>query len=213
MRLQTPDDLHGALDRDLSWRKREITTARFALADLREHVKPIWLRASVCLLYAHWEGFVKFGASAYLNFVSLRRLRLRELPPSLVALCLRGELRNRDATERLSVHASLVQVLMGGMHERRELPWAEALRGVANLNSDQLREITVLLGLQSIRYETKKAFLDERLLANRNRIAHGERVDIAPAEYDEMHASVLELIGWFRDDLVEAVDRRAYVKS
>lgn len=102
---------------------------------------------------------------------------------------------------------------MGGMHERRELPWAEALRGVANLNSDQLREITVLLGLQSIRYETKKAFLDERLLANRNRIAHGERVDIAPAEYDEMHASVLELIGWFRDDLVEAVDRRAYVKS
>ena len=56
MPVRDQTELMNRLDRELAWRKRELTTLAFAVAD----ANPVTaLRAGICLLYAHWEGFIK----------------------------------------------------------------------------------------------------------------------------------------------------------
>ena len=67
---------------------------------------------------------------------------------------------------------------------------------------DVFEEIVAVLALDSKEYQTKKIFIDVKLLANRNRIAHGERFETIEGvttvqEYLELHEEVLALIEKF----------------
>ena len=45
-------------------------------------------RLAVCLIYAHWEGFVKIAAQAYLDYVHRQGLDHQDLADSILALAL-----------------------------------------------------------------------------------------------------------------------------
>jgi hypothetical protein len=74
MKIRSVSELVDFLDEDLAWRKRELTTFRFLMGRSRPHEREAVLRAAVCVLYAHWEGFVKNGATGYVNYVALKGL-------------------------------------------------------------------------------------------------------------------------------------------
>ena len=80
------------MDDELAWRKRELTTLKHMVERARSHEKVFLLRAAVCVLYAHWEGFVKAAATSYASFVDAQGLRYRDLAPNFVALGLRAEI-------------------------------------------------------------------------------------------------------------------------
>lgn len=204
MKIRSVTELVDFLDKELSWRKRELTTMRFLISGSRLHEREVMRRAGVCLIYAHWEGFVKSAATGYVNYVALRGLRYCDLSPSMVALGLRAKLRAAEATNRVTVHTQVTGFLLSDMGENANLPWADAVNTRDNLNSEVLQEILHLLDLDYRPYETKKVFLDERLLRNRNKISHGERLPVASTDYDELHSEVLSLLNRFRDDVEDA---------
>ena len=183
MKIRSLTELAQFLDDELSWRKKELTTLKFMLERRREHERVLLLRAAVCVLYAHWEGFVKAAATTYVSFVATRGLRYRDLAPNFVALGLRTEITQTGLSNKPTIHTALVAKLMLGLSESADLDWEHSVDTGSNLNTDVLQEIFCLLGLDSHPYLPKKQLLDQRLLANRNLISHGRRVEIEMDDY------------------------------
>ena len=204
MRMRSLDQLTQALDDDLAWRKRELTTVNFMLGNPRNHQRGLLLRAAVCLLYAHWEGFVKTAATSYISFIATRGLRYRDLTPNFVALGLRTEIREAGQSNRPAIHTGIVARLMSDLSDNAEIDWRNSVNTRSNLNAETLREILTLLGLDERDYLSKGPLLDEKLLANRNRVAHGERVEIDSDDYDVLHSEVIQLVDRFSTDVQNA---------
>ena len=211
MSIRTLGQLSESLDDDLQWRKRELTTAKFMLEKSRSHEKEFMLRAGICLLYAHWEGFVKLAATSYVSFVALRGLRYRDLSANFVALGLRQQIRNAGQSNRPTIHTELTERLMSDLSERyHRIDWENSIDIRSNLNGETLREILALLGLSSEEYLPKEQLLDKKLLANRNLVAHGDRVEIDPDDYDILHTEIIGLIDRFNTDVQNAAATEQY---
>ena len=73
-KIRTIQDLQDALDKELSWRIFELSHLRKALALPGQKEQASLIRASVAMLYAHWEGFIKQSASYYLDYVNRKGL-------------------------------------------------------------------------------------------------------------------------------------------
>lgn len=214
MKIRSRIQLNEFLSKDLAWRKREITTIRLLLLGRkRVHEQTVMLRANTCILYAHWEGFIKGAATAYLNYVALQGLRFCDVTPSLVALGLRAKLKAAEQTNRVSVHTEVTSFLLSDMRANLTLPWKDAIRTAGNLNSDVLQDILGLLSLSYVPYETKRVILDEKLLGRRNSIAHGDFLELDLPDYEEIHTEVLNLIELFRDDVENAAAKKAFART
>jgi hypothetical protein len=214
MKIRSTGELNEFLNKELVWRKRELTNIKLLLAGTkRSHYMEALLRSNVCILYAHWEGFVKSAATAYLNYVARKGLRYRDLTPNFVALAVRSELRTAEDSNRMTIHTKVTEFLLSGLHERATLPWSDAVSARDNLNSEVLQEILCLLRLEYTPYETKKVMIDQKLLARRNSIAHGERLYLSVADYDEVHSEIMPLIEMFRTDVENAAHTNAFLRS
>ena len=210
MRIRSLTELAQCLDDELSWRKRELTTLKFMLERHRRHETVLLLRAAVCVLYAHWEGFVKSAATTYVSFVATRGLRYRDLAPNFVALGLRSEISQAGQSDRPTIHTELTKKLILGLSEPAHIDWEHSINTRSNLNTGALQDILCLLGLNGDDYLLKKQLLDQRLLENRNRIAHGQRVEIEPDEYSVLHDEVIQLLQNFRSDVENAAATGGY---
>ena len=211
MSIRTLGQLSESLDDDLQWRKNELTTAKVMLEKSRSHEKEFMLRAGICLLYAHWEGFVKMAATSYVSFVALRGLRYRDLSANFVALGLRQQIRNAGQSTRPTIHIELTEKLMSDLSERyHRIDWENSVDTRSNLNGEALREILALLGLPDKEYESKEQLLNKKLLANRNLVAHGERVEIDLDDYNILHTEIIGLIDRFNTDVQNAAATEQY---
>ena len=204
MRIRSLDQLVQFIDGDLAWRKRELTTLKLLLGNRREHQRSLLLRAAICLLYAHWEGFVEAAATSYVSFVATRGLRYRDLTPNFVALGLRREIMLAGQSSRATIHTELTARMMSGLSENAHLDWQQSINTRSNLNAETFNEILCVLGLDGNSYLTKMPLLDQRLLANRNLVAHGRRPDIDPDDYARLHDEVIQLVEVFRTDVQNA---------
>ena len=81
-KINTLDKLVSKIDRELSWRKVELTEIYFDLqaqSDQPDNTQQRFIKYGIVLLYSHWEGSVKTIAEYYLNYVSCQKLNYKEL--------------------------------------------------------------------------------------------------------------------------------------
>ena len=209
MPVRTEQELTDYLNRDLSWRKRELTTINLQVQNARDHIRKIMVRSGVCLLYAHWEGFLRGGARGYLEFVATRRLRLQELRSNFLVAGLYQEIHN--LAQRPSVELSL-QLIDAVLDDRRRFTGfhEDTTSARSNLGSRMLRELFSVVGIDSNEYLSKNVMIDKRLVQNRNIVAHGEHFHMTPEDYLELHGAIIEMMNRFRNDLENAAAARAY---
>ena len=55
--------------------------------------------------------------------------------------------------------------------------------------------------------------IDEKLLGHRNKIAHGERIHLDIADYEEIYAEIVALMDTFRNDVENAALTKAFLRS
>jgi len=161
--LRTAEEFTAFITSDLTWRIREISDIRStaATASLPRAI----LRASVPLMYAHWEGHVSVVSRAYLDFLSLRRLRYSNLKQSFRLNAFFTTIRRMTQTRASYMEqvAFLSNVVDSGGLPLRTVD-VDILSTRSNLNSAVLQDLCCFLSLDITQFESDFDFLDKILL-------------------------------------------------
>ena len=210
MRIRTLEELSEFLDEELAWRKKELSTIKLTVDRSNADQSECFVRVGICMLYAHWEGFIKAAATGYVCYVSARRLMYKELAPGFVALGFRSRIMNAGLTKRSTVHVNLVSQLLADTEDRFTVACESAIDTESNLSSRVMEDILCTFDMDGRPYLTKSRLIDERLVHGRNNIAHGRFLTLDERDYQDLHIQVIGLIDRFRDDIEEAADRHLY---
>lgn len=168
------------------------------------------LRSSVALTYAHWEGFVKSSATAYLEFVAMQRLNYSELLPNFVALAIRSDLKAAAQSKKMDDHRKIVEFFLTRLQSQSSIPYRDAIDTQANLSSAVLKDIIATLGIDYSLYSLKEKLMDERLLRTRNQIAHGGYVEISKEEVLELQDEIIDLMVTFANQIANSASMQSY---
>lgn len=219
MKIRSVAELTETLDSSSAWRKKEMTTLRILIATRgRSRERAALRRSAVPILYGHWEGFAKQAAAAYLDLVRRQQRSYRDLELNFLAMAVRGAL--REATDAAksrctSVYIEKFSSLMGRLDERvgfANRAVNDAVSSDSNLSARVLQDVLATIGIPYDRIFRGKALLiDASLLAARNGIAHGERVEVDSVTYRQLHELVVELVDHLKDVIVNHARDRRYL--
>lgn len=213
MNPRTKAALYQHLDSEMAWRIKEVHTLCRAVAIAEGKASDVHIRAGVALLYAHWEGFIKGAANAYVSYIAHRADLNEELQACFVALGMRSTLSDAFASPKPAFSVAVVDYLLATMGKPSSLPRKEAISAQDNLNFDVLKNICSWIGLDVSRYEPRSVLIDERLLKSRNGIAHGDRLMVDSAGYYELVEKVLEMMRWFKTDIENAAATESFLRK
>ena len=200
------------LDDDLAWRRKEVIELRSIARSAKAKKADVHVRAGVAMLYAHWEGFIKNASNAYVVFVSALGIKTRELQDSFVALSMKAKLAQMGDSGKSSVAVPAIAHLMSILDKPALLPVA-GITADGNLKSEVFVNIAGWLGIDVARYTARFNLIDETLLASRNKIAHGEYLNISPQRFDSLAEEIMELMIWFKTDLENAAACRSFQRK
>jgi hypothetical protein len=108
------------------------------------------------------------------------------------------------------MHTELTAYLLSDLSDHANIDWERSINTQANLNSKVLREILCVLWLNDKEYLTKGALIDQKLLDNRNKIAHGENLPVDENDYDQLYDEIIQLAERFRTDIENAAALQNY---
>lgn len=159
------------------------------------------IRAGVPLLYAHWEGFVKQASQDYLNFVSCQRLNYGDLAACFVVFGAKKHLTSITASRKTSINIEAVDFFRRCASERADLVLSNAIDTKSNLNSDIFENIAMSIGVPVRPYDSYYNLIDVSLLARRNKIAHGEYLDLRVEDFRGLSDDVVKLLRMYKTDV------------
>ena len=218
MDIRNLASLEDKIDNELAWRKKELTSIKIDVESSKEKGKSEQsraIRSGIIMLYAHWEGAVKSIAEYYLIYVAGLNLKYGELKNNFLAIEIKHLLDEFKDTKKASIHNNLIDTIYAKKEENSNIPYKNIIKAYSNLTMEIFREITATIGVDNDPYMLKKMLVDQRLLGNRNKIAHGERLErldgIADArDYIELHKTIVELINNFAKNIKEAAIHEEY---
>ncbi len=105
----------------------------------------------------------------------------------------------------------MVELLRNAPHQKATISIESIPSTKSNLNSEVFREITDALGLNFSPYELKMNLLDESLLSARNKIAHGEYLEIDESRFEDLYKEILLMMTDFRIQVGNAAVTQAFL--
>lgn len=212
MTIITAEKLFTFLDEDSIWRKKELAFLKsIALSNQSKPQQDTVVRSGVAVLYAHWEGFVKTSACSYLSYISIRRLPFEQLTNNFTAVKIRQLVGDISSFNKFSKRKEIVDFVQNGLSEYCVLS-PDIINTQSNLNSHVFKEIVHTLGLDYSPYETKEKLIDEKLVHNRNYIAHGRYLTMQIQDYFDLEKEVLGLMDIFKDQISNATALKSYLR-
>lgn len=211
-------DFQEKMQRELAWRKREISDYRTLIVRSEDSANYIF-RSTQVMLCAHWEGFLKRSINIYLRHVFSQNLSLRKLQPALIAVAFFSDVvkaaEARYPGSELN-HVMLAKKIVDVIDSRVSSPsWDANTEG--NPGTDVLEKIiksaglTPQLGLDGAAWTTMKVFINEQLVADRHAIAHGQFKLLQKDELLERSERLLQLLDHLSDQLFLSATTRRYV--
>jgi MAE_28990/MAE_18760-like HEPN len=214
MSIRTLEELSDKLSNDLAWRKKELSEIKSLVEakNVSDQRHKVLLRSGVCILYSHWEGFVKLAANSYLEYVRLKKLTYKELSSNFLALAMKEKLKEAKETNKPSLYIPVCDFFLSELNQRCILP-KDAISTASNLSSEILKEITDILGIDFSLYSTKSVLIDTKLLKTRNEIAHGNNYLVfEKEEYIELHIEIIGMLDIFRNQIENAAINKKFMQ-
>lgn len=110
MDIRLIDKLGELLARESQRRKKELVSLK--IGENQKCNKASASRTAFVFAYAHWEGFVKNAARAYLSFATFKSKQLSSCITPFIALACRSELaKASQATAKIQPHIDIVELL------------------------------------------------------------------------------------------------------
>lgn len=213
------EKLEKAINNDLSWRRQEFTEFNFLLQDdeLSPYRKEVMLKASIALLYSHWEGHIKFSARKYVEYISEQKLPVGDLTENFKQIFLPAYFCNYTLNLK---NIKSQQMLHDFFQENESLFKVDSEKTIltnSNLNSDLATEILMQLGFDNTLFDSNKTFIDEQLLASRNAISHGDKTSISKHNlnniYDQIKIYLLKMLESFDEQILDSASNKLYLRT
>jgi hypothetical protein len=211
-KIRTLTQLQETLDIEMSWRIKEISD--FKLVSKRQSgTSHTFTRAGVALVYAHWEGFIKGASEAYLNFVNNQGHLYRDLKTCFALFGLKGRLTLLTSSRRAKLNIEALDFVFAELDKPAKMAMSSAIDTEANLTSKVFANIAASLDISISSYETKFNLIDESLVNRRNKVAHGEYLDLSPTDFVVLADEVLQMMRSYKTDIENAASLQSYKRS
>lgn len=207
--IRTLDQLQDAMDGEMAWRLKEVKAFSVA-SKANGPERRYFIRAGVALLYAHWEGFVKTSSEQYLSFVGNRGLKYNELKSCFSIFGLKSKLNTLAVSRQSLASVNAFDFILLELDKTARLQLGSAINTESNLTSKVFSNIAVSLNINISTYASRFNLIDESLVHRRNKIAHGEFLDIGGKEFGELLDAVLQIMREYKTDLQNAASTEAY---
>jgi hypothetical protein len=212
MKIRSADQLFIHLDDEMAWRLKELHELRSSVKTAKGKNVDAHVRAGVAMLYAHWEGFVKKAANAYVAYLAHRADSNRDLQPCFVALGMRSLVVASQDSSKSDASVATVSYLLAEMDKPVKLP-KDAISAQSNLSSVVFTNILGWIGIDVAPYEPRFPLIDKTLLETRNSIAHGEFLVIGSDRFESLVNEIIELLRWFKTDIENAVANKSFLRA
>lgn len=210
--IRTLDQLQDALDKEMAWRVKEVKAFSVA-SKANGPERRYFIRAGVALLYAHWEGFIKTSSEIYLKFIDSRGLKYSELKSCFSVFGLKSKLQTLAVSRQSMANIDAFDFILAELENRARLHIGSAINTESNLTSKVFSNIATSLDINLGEYTSRFNLIDESLVSRRNRIAHGEFIDIGGAEFGDLLNDVLQIMREYKTDLENAATTAAYKRQ
>ena len=175
----------ASVDSDIAWRKKEISNI---ILMHNENNSELIVKASVLFIYSHWEGCVKSLCKLYLGYVSNLSIKISDLTDNYKAIKLKGKIKQMvDSSESLTMtnELSFIKSINNYSADIFSDTDKSIINTKSNLNYKIFVSLLKIIGLvEKDCLLTKEVYIDEKLLQNRNKIAHGNKIDSFNDEFD-----------------------------
>ncbi|MES3042886.1 MAE_28990/MAE_18760 family HEPN-like nuclease [Sphingomonas faeni] len=199
------------LQSDITWRIIELSEIVRACGEASGTRQSALLRASIPVLYAHWEGYFVHAANSYLNFVGDKRILLGDLRNEFWALTIRKRYRAQQVAGSIQFNRFLLDIRSEGDRLFKKGNF-ERINGASNLKVEVLQFCCICLGINSDCFLEYYDFIDKDLLDSRNHIAHGSSLKFAPERIGIFRDKVVELMRITQTEIENAVATESYKK-
>jgi hypothetical protein len=207
----TEQDTTDLFDKDLIWRRKELSDMKAAIKAADLAAKPVLLRALIAMSYAHWEGYVRTCANLYFEHLTMRRKLFSEFERQIYVnsfLVRLDELhRNRIG---LKARCDLISEILDGRAGRFGYLNSSLIDTRSNLNTNVIKDICIICAVDASYFESQRTFIDILVLKRRNAIAHGQQEYIRQDEIDDLVVNTLALMSHFRSLLENKIYTKAY---
>jgi hypothetical protein len=208
-KIRTVTQLQEKLDAEMGWRIKEISA--FKLATKTEvGNRKAFVRAGVALVYAHWEGFIKAASESYLNYVDNQGHMYRDLKSCFAVFGLKGKLSLLTGSRQAKPNIEAFDFVLGELDRPARMNMSSAIDTESNLTSKVFANIATSLDIATTGYETKFNLIDESLVRRRNKVAHGDYLDLEAADFRILADEVLEMMRNYKTDLENAASMATY---
>jgi MAE_28990/MAE_18760-like HEPN len=207
--VRTLSQFQDALDREMSWRVKEIGV--FDVASRKNGPEnKAFIRAGVALTYAHWEGFIKASSEIYLKYVDCKNLPYRDLKTCFAVLGLKGKLKLLVESNSSIANITALDFIIGELDGAAKINMASAINTHSNLSSKVFCNIANSLDIDTSPYDTRFNLIDKTLVDQKNAIAYGEYLILSGPDFGILVNEVLDLMRQYKTDLQNAASLESY---
>ena len=169
------------ISRDLDWREAEIASMRLLLSrrDISSKQVEVLLRAAWALLYAHYEGFMKYCLTLFYEEISARSVKCENLPIPTQIFALAKVLKQIRTMPPAEMINEVTNFQSKHLDSFASFPEVDT---DSNLWPETLIALLISADLDSKTVEENRPKL-ATLVARRNEIAHGQKNFIAEFRY------------------------------
>lgn len=208
-KIRTLDEFQEVLDHEMVWRIKEVSAFKLAAKNGGVDQKT-FVRAGVALIYAHWEGFIKGASENYLSYVGNQGHTYRDLKSCFAVFGLKHRLAVMTESRKSHTNIEAFNFVLNEMDKMAKMSMSSAINTESNLTSKVFANIATSLDIPTTSYETKYNLIDESLVRRRNKVAHGEYLDLELDDFLFLANEVIQMMRDYKTDLENAASLKAY---
>lgn len=217
--------------KDLTWRVQELERIEDGINGAEGKGQIALARAGIVLLYAHWEGHIKYNAEEYLSSAAESVETIEELRKEFALVLLQpwiNKVRSKLSRENeLSLWRDICELQeiflgLGSVKQQKPRNLTRAMVDVKSaLDSKRFKEICKQIGIDwnAWRWANSQKNADDdyalitKLYVDRCKVAHGQDFSVDSEVFRQMRDDILELMRLFRECLESQFVNRSYLGS
>lgn len=209
MKIRSQAELQESIDNDIAQRKKELINLKGLLLNAKAKNELLLAKCLVVMSYSHWEGFVKTATKIYMKYVKFQGLNANQYSQELrSALTYRQIMKTSDSvvnkirlTEDCLYNNIALNVDVDDLCDTE-----------SNLSFDVLKKILYNVGLRTSAFDTKEIYINEKIVGDRNKFAHGEIRAYDSIDAIDIADTVINLMDIYRTEILNASVLKSFLR-